>query len=425
MRAVPKQKTTVAVRMRNLGFGDSHLVTVSQGRAVWRMLVDCGVHSQGQARPISESVDEIIADLSQAAPEGKPPHLDVLVATHHHADHISGFALDAWEAVDVGQVWVPFVEDASDPGANALRTAHSAAANQLLGLIQAAAGDTDRAGWSASLAGANAFAVNCLGNADATDRLLGRNGRHFANVPEVKFLPHRDSAQNVIDTGLPEVTVHVLGPPCDPAELRRMDPPPSLAWLQLDADQYQQDDHAQPLFNSEFHLTTDQARAQVPELFKARNSLRLTQLSDSDEALLAAAAVLENAVNNTSVFFVLDVAGTRLLFPGDAQQGAWDHVLDNDGARGLITGLSFYKISHHGSHNGTPRRFVEQVLGDGVYAMLPWGLVKRWKDTIPSAALLKALADRDTHVIRADAPVAEPRVKVQGTSWSEVTFTVG
>ena len=35
------------VRMYNVGFGDSFLVTVPRRGRPWRMLVDCGVHMQG------------------------------------------------------------------------------------------------------------------------------------------------------------------------------------------------------------------------------------------------------------------------------------------------------------------------------------------------------------------------------------------
>ena len=57
--------TTIDVRMYNVGFGDAFRVTVRDGQDTWRMLVDCGVHSQGQARSISESVKNIIADLAE------------------------------------------------------------------------------------------------------------------------------------------------------------------------------------------------------------------------------------------------------------------------------------------------------------------------------------------------------------------------
>ena len=118
---------TVAVRMYNVGFGDAFLITVTGPGEPWRMLIDCGVHPHGQARKISETVAAVIGDLTAASPDGVP-HLDVLAATHHHADHISGFALDAWEQVVVDEVWLPFVEDASDPDAAAIKRSHTLAA---------------------------------------------------------------------------------------------------------------------------------------------------------------------------------------------------------------------------------------------------------------------------------------------------------
>jgi hypothetical protein len=365
----------------------------------------------------------------------------VVVATHHHQDHISGFAVDAWEAVEVGRVIVPFVENTDDPDAQQLRNALVSTATQLHGLIQATAGagddDDGTAGgsaggtaggakggsWTTSLSLANAFAVNSMGNADATDRLLNRNGRHFHNDPEITYAPDPDASRNVIETSIPDVRIHILGPSRDPDQLKLMDPPASAQWLQ--ASQPPMDDEAssRPLFASLYQVDEHEL---PPELRKARASLRLTQLAGGDDELLGAAAVLERSVNNTSVYFVLDVAGTRLLFVGDSQEGAWEHVLGDDAARALVSNVAFYKIGHHGSHNATPKKFVESILGDGAYAMLPWGLVKKWQDTIPKAELLDALAQHGTHIIRADAPVAEPsRVEVHpDLLWSQVSFTV-
>ena len=168
--------TTVEVRMYHVGFGDAFRVTVRDGRDTWRMLVDCGVHPQGQARSISESVKNIITDLVGDCGDA-PAHLDVVVATHHHQDHISGFAEDDWSEVQVDQVWVPFVEDLEDADGKALRRAQTLTAQKLDALITArqslAASDTNAA---AVLAAAKAFAVNSSGNAVATNRLLSRDG---------------------------------------------------------------------------------------------------------------------------------------------------------------------------------------------------------------------------------------------------------
>ena len=124
---------TVEVRMYNVGFGDAFRVTVRRGDETWRMLVDCGVHSHGAARPLAESVQNIISDLAEDC--GGTPRLDVVVATHHHRDHIRGFAADDWAAVEVDEVWVPFVEDGTDADARDLRTAQTRTANKLAALI--------------------------------------------------------------------------------------------------------------------------------------------------------------------------------------------------------------------------------------------------------------------------------------------------
>ena len=415
--------TTASVRMYNVGFGDAFVVTVRRDDTTWRMLVDCGVHNQGQTRSIRDIVRAIINDLKAAHPEGVP-RFDVVVATHHHADHISGFALEEWEEVDVGEVWVPFVEDPEDPDAKALRAAHTAAAKRLIALVRRRTQNVDPGAWPLDVVTANAFAMNAFGNADSVDRLLGRNGKSFKNAPPVRYLPDIDPANNVIPTPIEGVVAHVLGPPRDKDHLKLMHPPANAGWFSLDTDDSDDtaEDGVPALFNPVYEVRDEGA---LPEaLREAKRELNLAGVTN-DAGLLAASSILERAVNNTSVFFVLDVAGTKLLFPGDAQQGAWDHVLGDEQRRALVRDVKFYKIGHHGSHNATPKRYVEEILVDGAHAMLPWGLVKRWADTIPKGTLLDALQAHQHVVTRADAPVAmDGVVRVHEDLWSEVTFSV-
>jgi beta-lactamase superfamily II metal-dependent hydrolase len=413
--------TTVSVRMYNVGFGDCFLITVDTAGAPWRMLIDCGVHSQGRARDIKDSVAAVISDLAAVSPDGTP-HLDVLAATHHHADHISGFALDDWERVAVDEVWLPFVEDESDADAAAIRRSHAAAAQALRGLIEQRTRGLANGAWPAGLAAASLFAINSFGNADAGDRLLGRNGRHFARPHRVRFFPNVTESENSLPVA-DGVVVHVLGPSREPDDLKLMDPPKSAGWLRLDIEDPGDDDLTDvPLFDADYVLGDRKHLSRT--LRDAKRSLKLATVSN-DSGLLGAASILERSVNNTSLFLVLDVAGTRLIFPGDAQEGAWQHVLKNPVKADLLKDAAFYKVGHHGSHNATPKAFVQDVWQDGGYAMLPWGRVKLWKD-IPKQQLLAALHDHEHTVVRADAPVAEPgRVTVNGTLWSEVVFPVG
>jgi beta-lactamase superfamily II metal-dependent hydrolase len=412
--------TTVSVRMYNVGFGDAFVVTVRRDEEHWKMLVDCGVHSQGRARPIEEAVQAIVADLKADSVDGVP-HLDVVVATHHHADHISGFAFDLWEQVVVDEVWVPFVEDEDDPDGKRLRESQTTTAQRIKELVERR--QAVESGPAARLlAVAHDFAMNSFGNAESTDRLLSRNGLGFATKPAIRYLPSTVPAENVIETTISGVVARVLGPSRDPEQLKRMDPPKSAGWLRLDGDLDAEDEALPALFNDSFVARSTDA---LPvELTKAQKALHLDDITN-DDGVLAAASVLERAVNNTSVFFVLDVAGTKLLFPGDAQQGAWEHVLNDPVSLALVKDVAFYKIGHHGSHNATPKRYVEEILHDGAYAMLPWGLVKRWADTIPKKELMDALTAHHHHVTLANAPVAEEgHVVVHEDLWSEVTFTV-
>jgi hypothetical protein len=302
---------------------------------------------------------------------------------------------------------------------------------------------------------AMAMAHNSRGNAKATDRLLGRGITFAKQKHDVRYLPDVDKSNNTIRFDKCGVVAHILGPPRDAAMLKKMDPPKNAGWLTLNlddivdvqADDDDEDDEvtvvtngksATPaprdkrdddwrLFNPAFVLTDP---AHVPaELVNAKRKLRLHALGN-DIGLLAAASVLEQSVNNTSLFFVLDVRGVRFLFPGDAQHGAWEHVRSNPAAKKLISSVDFYKVGHHGSHNATPKPFVlEDWKGTGD-AMVPWGMVKKWKDTIPKQELIEALTANDHRVILPGevkrgpgSPHAAKKVK-RTKWWSELTFTV-
>ena len=297
--------------------------------------------------------------------------------------------------------------------------------NTLIGRAPAALDDETQ---TLALGLAGTLALNSLGNENAMDRLLGRNGKHFLNFPKVRYLPDKIALLNVIRTSLPDVKVHVLGPSRDPDQLKRMNPPKSARWLAmqqaLDAESAGDQTPAKPLFDEIYSVTPDEVSHEIGiELVSTLATLNLPALVEDASELLAAASILERSVNNTSIFFVLDVDGTRLVFVGDSQQGAWDHVLQDPLARALVSDPAFYKIGHHGSHNATPRDYVTNAIGNlGTYAMLPYGKVKQWGD-IPKETLLTAFKGMNTHVVRSDAPVADARVHVgPGNLWSEITF---
>ncbi len=81
-------KGTIRIRMYRVGFGDCFLVSFLNqkiGGALkdYHILVDCGVHSKGNIGTIDQVVDDVLTTT-----KGK---IAVVVATHAHQDHMSGF----------------------------------------------------------------------------------------------------------------------------------------------------------------------------------------------------------------------------------------------------------------------------------------------------------------------------------------------
>ncbi len=206
--------------------------------------------------------------------------------------------------------------------------------------------------------------------------------------------------------------------------MKRTKPPSDAGWLTVERDPDDVDSTravgAAPLFNSDFTISEDDLKSEFDHFTDVRSELKMDNMSKMKD-ILYAAAVLERIVDNTSLFLLMDVRGKRLLFPGDAEHGAWDHILEDPRTREMISELVLYKVSHHGSGNGTPQLYLEKYLREGAYAMVPVGAVERWSDSIPDMDLLSALEKRRHIVIRADQPVAESKaVKVREGRWKQV-----
>ncbi|MCP4151076.1 MAG: hypothetical protein GY757_25250, partial [bacterium] len=81
----PVTPVKAKVTMYNVGFGDSFLFSVFYNDNTKRhVLIDCGSTSEKKDH-MDNVVDQISADCGG--------HLDAIVATHRHKDHISAFGL--------------------------------------------------------------------------------------------------------------------------------------------------------------------------------------------------------------------------------------------------------------------------------------------------------------------------------------------
>jgi beta-lactamase superfamily II metal-dependent hydrolase len=376
------------VRMYNVGFGDAFLVTVPRRGRPWRMLVDCGVHMHGATEHHLDTVVEDIID-TVAADSDTRPRIDVVVATHRHRDHIAGFDNERWHDVEVGEVWLPWVEDPEDEDAVALRNRQQAAALNLHTHF-AAGGDDDRA----------AFVLNSLSNDDAMWVL--QNG--FAGTPKRRYI----SAQGAKAHPLPGVRggcVYFLGPPRDPRNIAAMNPPKPQRWLGFSASAPGVGSAPAELFPG-FTVPAGDFGRQYPHLVV--NDKLLASFREEPVDTLTAASLLDRAVNNTSVMFLLQVGDALLLFPGDAQWGAWQPLLDDADVRSLLKRTTLYKISHHGSHNGTPVEMAHEVLG-GVTSLLSVRPIERWAH-IPKEELVANLVTPPRTVVSSVFAAGDPAI---------------
>jgi len=95
---------SIRIRMYRVGFGDCFLVSLP-GTPTAHILVDCGVHSRGDLKTMPKVVDDIAAETGK--------RLDLIIASHAHQDHVSGFSKckEAFRQFSVGEVWLPWTED--------------------------------------------------------------------------------------------------------------------------------------------------------------------------------------------------------------------------------------------------------------------------------------------------------------------------
>jgi hypothetical protein len=208
----------VTVRHYCQGIGDCHLLSFPRaGGDPFYMLIDCGVHTSVSGG--SATVDRIVDDIASVT-----DRIDVLVATHEHWDHISGFvtAAEKFRKFRIGAVWMGWTEDPSDAQARQLdkfKAQALAALDKTQTALKAAGvrrNGAPRLGWHLKA---------------MSDGLEGVLGFHSFNAKGERVRSAREAMKDLVPRGreryleptdppielpdVPNLRIYVLGPPRD------------------------------------------------------------------------------------------------------------------------------------------------------------------------------------------------------------------
>jgi hypothetical protein len=188
--------------MYRVGFGDFFLLTVPGKNGPAHILIDCGVHAGNIG-----SMDDCVQDMKKAT-DGR---LALVILTHHHADHMSGFASNYYDfaTFDVGAVWITNRLDPGNAHASKFMAQLNSVAQQLK--MQLAARN-DPAALEAHHKVENALGVASEdggGGSNAKALRLLQSG--FKNKPPVYYYQGGD-APVLLDEIKGMITAELLGP---------------------------------------------------------------------------------------------------------------------------------------------------------------------------------------------------------------------
>ena len=428
----PPVPNRVSVRMYRGLLGDCFLLTQELGDSSFRALIDCGVlQCIGREKPQTGKgagrLARVVEDLARDA----GGHLNLVIVTHAHYDHVSGFILQnaAFANITIDQLWLAWTENRDDELARAIREKRSRGLAALAAAFAAAKGMGLEAADPATAERLQTVGdlLQFYGEIERLDDGLavasaGSAGRPRSCDGAIEWLKAKVGAERVtyfepgqqVAFGLEGALVaNVLGPPRTEHRLTQMDPSPGKGrevYL-TGADEIRSLETTLRLADGS--AGAEVARTDLPFTGRFRRwpkpgsydaVARLYYDSGSAERRIdgewlgsaeALALKVDGDVNNTSLALAIEIpGGDVLLFPGDAQVGNWlswhdqrypstrrqdastaGKIEDVPGAKTateLLARVVLYKGGHHLSHNATARALgLELMTSPDLVAMGP------------------------------------------------------
>jgi hypothetical protein len=443
---------SVNIKMYRIGeLGDCFLLRFANGGEKTHVLIDCG--SYWNSNESKERLKKIAADIKTQVAENK---LDVIVGTHQHNDHLSGFihAESIFKSIKPEQVWLSWLDDPDNEKARktgkdynnyltSLRHINKElkgnfflgdkkVKKRLTGLLGFyGIGEHDRIN-----AKTNKLPADLPARAREVLQKIGKKKPEYLSPGDVFNLPG-------ISGGA--VKVYVLGPPKDEDLLYKKEPRKSetfdhkLAAFGANAKKLlgamkkltgtiKTTDKEEPFpFDEPYRKSENFKYVETPYKKEKWRQIELDWINQAEQLALW----LDGFTNNSSLVLAFEIVKSNkvLLFAADAQAGNWRSWKDIKWKKKpasfnwltLMNNTVLYKTGHHGSHNSTNAEALNNMTHKELVVLIPveksdpmvnYG--KGWK--MPAANLYKELKKRSRNrIIRMDDGISKAK------AWDEIS----
>ncbi len=439
---------TARVRMYNVGeLGDCFFLTFKDGKKECNLLIDCG--SFRNSAKSKQNLTKIVKHIKSELKEKK---LNVVVGTHQHNDHVSGFVHCSKEFDGlIENTWLSWLDNPKDSLAKKISKEQKNLVDNLR-LVNNKITELKLKGDFSPL-------QDTLGFYAATPdgpEIPWQGMQNLKSLPtEVHYL---DQGEILSIPGISklDVKVYVLGPPRNENLLFDKDPKKSETY---DPHLWQATEEAGRLFSALTSHSTQKYREENNYPFNSKYKkvkleidTEIVKLYDKeqwrniDSAWLDSAnqlaLFLDSYTNNCSLVLAFELvkSGRVLLFAADAQTGNWTSWKDIkwDGQKksfttyDLLANTVLYKVGHHGSHNATLVEALEAMNHEELVALIPVDKndpnitkLNGWK--MPAKNLFKRLKEKtQNRVLRMDEGFAsgcDPVKDKSKSKWKNLPHT--
>ncbi len=439
---------SVNIKMYRVGeLGDCFLLCFTNGPEKTHVLIDCG--SYWNNNDSKERMKKIAADIKTQVAGHK---LDVIVGTHQHNDHLSGFihAESIFKSIKPEQVWLSWLDDPNPDNVLArkigedynnyltslrhinkeLQKSFFAGDDKLLNRVTGLLGffgisKNERAG-----AKTDKLPADLPARARKALQKMGKKDPKYLSPGEVFNLPG-------ISDGA--VKVYVLGPPKEEEHLYKKDPKKDetfdhklsanlanaekmlVAMKKLTGTaKVKKDDEPFP-FDEPYRKSANFKPVEDAYKKDEWRQIELDWINQAEQLALW----LDGFTNNSSLVLAFEIVKTKkvLLFAADAQAGNWRSWKEIKWKKmpadfnwlTLIKNTVLYKTGHHGSHNSTLAEALNNMTHKELVVMIPVeksdpmvNFGKGWQ--MPATNLYKELKKRSQYrIIRMDDGISKAK----------------